>query len=503
MDQFSKLGPVQAISKFWGTLTNTQRFISVLFISVSVVLLSVVSVVATKPRMEVLFSGLEQADAGAVVSKLQERGVKYELTDGGSVVRVPAKDVHEMRLALATEGLPAGGSVGFEIFDKTSFGMTEFAQKLNYQRGLQGELERTISTLDMVEQARVHVSIPEESVFNRDRQDKYASASVVVKLRPGGQLGSDQVGGIVHLVSAAVVGLKPGHVTVVDTQGNILSEAGDDATGLDPRLSASQLQLKSNEEERIEKDLQTMLDRVVGANKAVVRVNARMNFDRRETSSEVFNPGGTGAGLLVTESTTDETYGGGPGAPATAGVAKGEGYRRTERNNKYQVSRTTEHVIKSPGSIEQLSIAVMLDEKVDAARIPSVKKAVEAAVGADPKRGDRVTVESVPFDNSAMQKEAKELAAIASKANYMGIGKTVGAVLLLLGFLFFLKKTLGSVKISVTEQTVAQMPTQGKVAVAEGHGPPQADGGAVLQGVGDKRPEEVAQVIKSWISESS
>jgi len=160
-------------------------------------------------------------------------------------------------------------------------------------------------------------------------------------------------------------------------------------------------------------------------------------------------------------------------------------------------------VIKSPGSIEQLSIAVILDEKVDAARIPSVKKAVEAAVGADPKRGDQVTVESVPFDNSAMQKEAKELAAIASKANYMGIGKTVGAVLLLLGFLFFLRKTLGSVKISVTEQTVAQMPTQGKVAVAEGNGPPQADGGAVLQGVGDKRPEEVAQVIKSWISESS
>jgi len=106
--------------------------------------------------------------------------------------------------------------------------------------------------------------------------------------------------------------LKPGHVTVVDTQGNILNEAGDDATGLDPRLSASQLQLKSNEEQRIEKDLQTMLDRVVGANKAVVRVNARMNFDRRETSSEVFNPGGTGTGLLVTESTTDETYGGGP-----------------------------------------------------------------------------------------------------------------------------------------------------------------------------------------------
>ena len=501
MDQFTKLGPVQAIVKFWGTLTSTQRFISLVFISLSIVLLSVVSVVATKPRMEVLFSGLEQADAGAVVSKLQERGVKYELTDGGSVVRVPAKDVHEMRLALATEGLPAGGSVGFEIFDKTNFGMTEFAQKLNYQRALQGELARTISTLDMVEQARVHISIPEQTIFTKNEKDKYATASVVVKLRPGGQLGSDQVGGIVHLVSAAVEGLKPGHVTVVDTQGNMLNEAGDDATGLDPRLSASQLMLKSNEEQRIEKDLQTMLDRVVGANKAVVRVNARMNFDRRETSSEVFNPGGSGTGLLVSELKTEETYGGGPGAAKVA-TGKGEGYHRLETSNQYQVSKTTEHVIKSPGSIEQLSIAVMLDEKVDAARIPSVRKAVEAAVGADAKRGDVVSVESVPFDNTVMQKEEKEMAAMASKASYLGIGKTVGGVLLLLGFLFFLKKTFGSIKVTVTEQAVAQMPSRGKVAVAEGYGPPQADGGAILQGVGDKRPEEVAQVIKNWISES-
>ncbi|MDI6826905.1 MAG: flagellar basal-body MS-ring/collar protein FliF [Armatimonadota bacterium] len=515
MEQLAKFGPIQAVGKFWNALTATQRFISIVFISTSVVLLVVVSILATRPRMEVLFAGLESTDAGAIVSKLQERGIPYEITGGGSVIKVPANRVHEMRLAMATQGLPQGGSVGFEIFDKSTFGMTEFSQRLNYQRALQGELSRTISQLDMVEQARVHISIPEPSVFKGD--NKEASASVVVKLRPSGKLESEQVAGIVHLVAAAVSGLDADHVTVIDTRGNVLSEAGNSEIGIDPRLSASQSQLKRNYERQVEKDLQAMLDRVVGPDKAVVKVNARMNFDRRETNSETYIPVGGGKGILLSEEHEEETYGGNSGTvggvvgmagnvrpSVSRSVGQNSGYSRIQTSNKYQVSKTTEHIIRAAGSVDQLSVAVMLDQKVDASKIPAIQSAVEAAVGADPKRGDRVIVQSVPFDDSAAKLE-KEMDAAAAKQNYLSIGKSILGVLILFGFLFFLRKTVSQIKVSIPERQTASVTsaqTAQILANQEFATPQQPQSGAVFQNIGPKSPEDVAQVIKSWISKS-
>ncbi|MBN1193129.1 MAG: flagellar M-ring protein FliF, partial [Coriobacteriia bacterium] len=445
MEQFTKFGPIQAITRFWGTLSNTQRFVTAVFMAASLALLLVVSVVATRPKMEVLFSGLESNDAGTIVSKLQEKNIPYELTNGGSVVKVPEKDVHEMRLLMATEGLPQGGTVGFEIFDKSSFGLTSFTQRVSYQRALQGELSRTIGQLDLVDTARVHLTIPEKKLF--DRSNSRSTASVVLKLRAGSDLGSEQVAGIVHLVSAAVEGLDSKNVSVVDTAGNVLSEPTDDATGADPRLSASQLALRRGYEQQAQKDLQSMLERVLGPNKAVVRVSAKMNFDRTETDSEIYQPGGAGRGILASEEATQESYGSGPGG-TPSGVptgAKGNGYTRVETNSKYQVSKTTEHVVRSPGYVEQVSVAVMLDQKVDAAKIPAVRNAVQAAVGADPTRGDKVIVESVPFDNSAVEKEDKALQAAASRDTIFSVLKTVGGILLLFGFLFMLSRMLRKV----------------------------------------------------------
>ncbi|MDH7481900.1 MAG: flagellar basal-body MS-ring/collar protein FliF [Armatimonadota bacterium] len=515
MEQLAKFGPFQAVGKFWNALTGTQRFISVIFISTSIVLLIVVSVLATRPRMEVLFAGLESTDAGAIVSKLQEKGIPYEISGGGSVIKVPERSVHEMRLAMATQGLPQGGNVGFEIFDKTTFGMTEFSQRLNYQRALQGELSRTISQLDMVDQARVHISIPEPSVFKKD--NKEASASVVVKLRPGGRLESEQVAGIVHLVASAVSGLDADHVTVIDTHGNVLSEAGESETGIDPRLSASQSQLKRNYERQVEKDLQAMLDRVVGPNKAVVKVNARMNFDRRETSSETYIPVGNGRGILLSEEHEEETYGGNSGTvggvvgitgnvrpSVSRTVGQNAGYSRIQTSNKYQVSKTTEHVIRAAGSVDQLSVAVVLDQKVDASRIPAIQSAVEAAVGADPKRGDRVIVQSIPFDDSATKLE-KEMNAAAAKQNYLSIGKSILGVLLLFGFLFFLKRTVSQIKVSIPEPPMPSTasPQTAQVMTGKEYMTPQSvPNEVVIQSIGQKSPEEVAQVIKSWISKS-
>lgn len=522
-----KTGPLQALATFWGTLNNTQRFVTAAFLSLSIVLLGIVSVVASRPRMEVLFSGLKPGDSGAIVSKLQENKVPYQVE--GTAIKVPSKYVAEMRMQLASQGLPQGGTVGFELFDKNSFGMTEFNQKVTYQRALQGELERTIDELDGVEQSRVHISIPEPSVFAD--KTKEPTASVVVKLRPGIQLGADQVGGMTHLVAAAVEGLNPGQVRILDTTGNLLSEPADDATGLDPRLSASKMKLKHEVETQMQKDIESMLDRVLGPNKAVVRVNAKMNFDRRETDSETFSPAGPNTGVLVSEQKTEETYGNGSattggtvgaaaairGASPSSTVTGGKGnYLRSEVTNKYEVSRTTEHVVKAPGEIEQLSVAVMVDGTIDAAKIGTIKNAVSAAcgIGLDPARKDNIMVESIKFDDTAMKSEEKEMKSLASKAMYMQVGKTVGAILLLFVFLFFLKGILKQINISVPVSHQQQQPAPAAAggAVVQSYAATPAaaaqasevvmDGGSSRPSVGEVPPEDVAQVLRKWMSES-
>jgi flagellar M-ring protein FliF len=323
MEQFGKLGPVQAITQFWSSLTSAQKLITSIFVATSVILLVIVAVVATRPKMEVLFSGLEAEDAGAIVSKLQERKIEYVIDGGGAVIKVPSKNVHELRLQMATDGLPQGGTVGFELFDKTNLGMTEFAQKIQYQRALQGELSRTIDQIDSVLQSKVSLALPERDLF--DKEDKQPTASVIVKLRPGREMDKDQVAGIVHLVASAVEGLKTNNVRVVDTHGNLLWAGSDGAGGFDARLSSSQMELKQNYEHQMQKNIESMLERVLGPNKAIVRVNTKMDFNQRETNSETYEPvkaaaqSGSAAetgkpvagykGVLLSEERTTETYG--------------------------------------------------------------------------------------------------------------------------------------------------------------------------------------------------
>jgi len=516
MNQIRRLNPFQAFVKFWETLNTAQRFVTALFISLSIMLLCVISVVATRPQMAILFSGLEPEDAGAIIAKLQENKIPYEVD--GSAIKVPKKHVHEMRMQLASQGLPQGGTVGFEIFDKTSFGMTEFAQRLNYQRALQGELSRTINQINGVLASRVHIAMPSETIFKDE--EKVATASVVVKLRPGASLTSEQVAGIVHLVSAAVEGLKPNRVTVVDTNGNLLSESGDESTGLDPRLSSAQLRMKREHERQLEKDIQAMLERVVGPNRAIVRVNTRINFDRTETNSEVYNPvGNTGKGVVLSEETLSETYGGlsnavggvvGIAANVRQGAggsrsAVGEGrYERREVTNKYGVSHISERTIKAPGRVEDISVAVMVDEKVDPIKIPAIRNAVATAVGIDPKQptsSSKITVERVAFDDSAIKAEEKEMQAMASKATYVSVGKTVGAVVLLFGFLLFLKKMLSGITVSIPERvTVEEIPVP-SASVAEAYTQSGATA-AVRAGTSEAEPEEIARTVRKWLSES-
>lgn len=516
MDQMRNMGLIQGLIKFWGNLTGTQRFITVVFISTSIVVLSLISVLATKPQMTVLFSGLQSEDAGAVIAKLQEKKIPYEID--GTTIKIPEKNIAETRMDLASQGLPKGGAVGFELFDKTSLGMTDFAQRLNYQRALQGELSRSIDELDGVQNSRIHIVIPEHSVFVQN--DKQPTASVIVKLRPGASLNSEQVSGIVHLVSSAVEGLKPNAVTIVDTNGNELSGPTDDSEGLDPRMGSSQMNLKRSHERQMEKDIQSMLERVLGQNKAVVRVNARINFDRVEQSSETYQPLKNNQGVLSSESQVHESYVGSDknaamkgqvAAAGTANAPKG-GYDRLETSNKYEISRNTQHTVKAPGQIERLSVAVMVDGDVDSAKKIAITNAVTMAAGIDLTRGDQIRVENMKFDDSAAKASDAEMKSLTSRDFYMNIGKMAGAILLVLGILLFARTVVSKVNMSIPSgggivvhelttgpetgslpaeaaQAYGRSPAASHVNMTTSNHPIQAE------------PEEVAQVLRKWLSE--
>lgn len=465
MNQLTKLGPFAALVKLWNELSNPQRVVVVAFTAVAIVGVVTVGMLASKPKMSVLFSGLSADDAGAIVQKLSESKVQYQLSGDGSTIEVPSDKVYDLRLSMATQGLPQGGSVGFELFDKSSFGMTEFGEKVSYQRALQGELTRTIDTLAPVESARVLISIPEDKIYESEQEP--AKASVALKLRRGMPLSDDQVAGIVHLVSSAVQGLQPSNVSVVDSEGNVLSDGSTGAAGTDGLLTSNQNKLKRQYESGLSQNLQSMLAKVVGPDKAVVRVSADLSFDQKQSKSETYQPDSKtpdgSRGVLLSENKTNESYNGGvipPGAigrtnkSTTSASGSNDNYTRTESNSQYEVAKKEEQVISAPGQVTRLSVAVLVDSNVDASKLAAIRQAVTAAAGINQTRGDQITVQSVAFDTSAQKQMDAEMAAASKSDLIKEIAKNGGAVILLIVFLIFLKKIMKQIKVQVPESEI-------------------------------------------------
>ena len=239
-----------------------------------------------RPDYQVLFTNLSQEDGGEILAKLKEKKIQYQLTNNGTTILISRDQVYDTRITLAAEGLPKGGGVGFEVFDRTNLGTTDFVQKLNYQRALQGELSRTIKQIKEVEQARVHIVTPKESLFVEEQ--KKPTASVFIKTRSGMTLGAPQVEGIVHLVASAIEGLEPGNITVIDTSGKILSKRVE--AGLIGQLTTGQLEYQRNIEEGLKKKIQGMLEEVLGLNKAIARVSTEIDFQEINIIEESYNP---------------------------------------------------------------------------------------------------------------------------------------------------------------------------------------------------------------------
>jgi flagellar M-ring protein FliF len=410
------------LQKLWNSLSAFQKASIVVAILAAGGAFLAISNWRHDSNFKALYRGMSSEDASQAVQKLKEGNIEYRLEDDGNTILVPTDKASEARLLLAREGLPKSGRIGFELFDKTNFATTDFAEQVNYRRALEGELERTISSLGEIEKARVHLTFPKDSVFVESRQP--AKASVLLNLRRAASLAPENVSAISHLVASAVEGLSPQQVTIVDSHGDLLNKPrSGDALG---SASDSQFEYQLNIEHELAKKLNETLDPILGTGNYRTGVSVECDFSGVDESEEVLDPTKS---VIVSSQRTDESAAGHsnmgipgtasnlPDPPAAAAPTSGT-TRRTESTN-YQTSRTVRHVDHPRGAVKRITVAVLLDQEMKwekkgadynrtfiaplPAKINVIKNLVTNIAGINAARGDQVTVETLPFDGSVRE----------------------------------------------------------------------------------------------------
>jgi flagellar M-ring protein FliF len=373
------------------------------------------------PSYGLLYGELDLRDSGQIVQKLDAMNVPYQLRGDGAQILVPTDQVARLRVAMAETGLPHGGSVGYEIFDKSeALGSSNFVQNVNHLRALEGELARTIGSIGSVQGARVHLVLPKRELFSRERQEP--SASIVLKTRGGDRLAKTQVAAIQHLVAAAVPGLRPSRISIVDSEGNLLARGTDDSNGPGGGGSGNAEEMQISTETRLSRSVEDMLERSLGPGKVRAEVHAEIDFDRVTTNSESYDP--SGQVVRSTQTTTDQSDSSDSGEqpvtvannlPETQANKSASGGRskngHNEETTNYEISKTVKSHVREGGSIKRLSVAVLVDglyavaangtrtyQPRPAEELKQLTTLVRGAVGFDEKRGDTVEVVNLRFN---------------------------------------------------------------------------------------------------------
>ena len=530
-----------------------------------------------QPTYALLFTDMDSDTAGQMVTRLKALKVNYELDPGGRSIRVPAERVDELRLELSAQGMPASGRVGFEIFDRTAFGATEFLEQVNYRRALEGEIARTISTISEVSSARVHIAMGRETLFGDPRP---AKASVVLKLRGNRNLNAGTINGITNLVAASVEGLSPDAVVVLDSFGRPLAKPNEDEG--DP-LGAAHLEKQQRIERELSSRVVALLEPVVGADRVRVNVAVKLNPQSQEETEERWDPntvlrsrqttqdvstsgaataapvagarGNMPASAPAAGTVTASTPGGAAPAPAAsvataAATSSGPSSSRTAETTNYEVSRTTRRTIMPPGDIQRLSVAVILDDDqksttaqdgtVSTKQVPrtpedlqKIQGLVAAAVGLEPDRGDQLTVQNVSFEEPPADVPAAPQTLVQRVTEYSpqlweGARMLVVMVIAVVALLFVVRPMLRAAPVvpgvapalAAAGSSAAVLPpgqAPRSVADLESELEAQLDAAASAQGadarrlpvltkrvtaISDKEPENVAKLLRGWISES-
>jgi flagellar M-ring protein FliF len=410
---------LKQLLEIWMKLTRIQR---VVIIGALVFLMAAILILArwaSTPEFVPIATGQTMEQTAMISTQLDEMGIKYQISQDETMVSVPEKDKHRARMALVTEGILGGKNAGWEIFDESKLGTTDFERRVNYLRALQGELEMTIAQLNGVKAARVHITIPEEKFFEKDQ--KPSKASITLMLQPGKTLEEEQVMGIVNLIVGAVDGLDARNVVIIDTNGNILST---DTLGTDGFSIGSgtvkTLEIQDAFNKKMAAELQSMLEQVLGIGKVVVRVSAALDFDQKTIERDIYQPVVDGKGIARSVQNLQEFFEGtnsGAGVPGTTSNpptypidATGQDVvsERYQSSTTYEITNIKEYQEVAPGTVKRMTVAVVVDGELTQAQITAIEQTVSAAIGLDITRGDAVIVQGIPYDKTFQDAAAED-----------------------------------------------------------------------------------------------
>jgi len=479
----------------FGGFSFNQKILLGAVATAGVISIAVFSLWLQKEETAVLFTNLSPQDASVALEELAKQDVEAELTNGGTTIMVPQKAVHRLRVDLAGKGVPSSGTVGFEIFDGKQYGLTEFLQNVNFKRALEGELTKSIESLQGIQSARVHLVLPKPSIFKK--LDSPATASVVLKMGRGARLEDSRITGIQSLVAGSVENLHADQVTVIDQYGKVLSpDIKDGDTG----RTENQLALRKDVEAYLSQKAGIMLDRVLGPGRSVVQVDATLNFEKIDRERELYDPQKTVVRSEVRNETTDPTSG------------------NSDENSttNYEINRTVEHIVGETGGVKLLSVAVFVDgnyaELEDGGaplytplpedEVAQLRRIVQTAVGLNAARGDQIEIVNMQFSQPVIDEPAPFV------NNWMGMVTQYGGkafMVLLFGIILLsLRKGLGgllSMNVPRPRARVVQAADNREAETFEGI--PDMDDQVIndIKDFASDNPERVADVVQSWIHE--
>ncbi len=541
---------IAATQQRFNSLQKNQQIAVMIGIATAVALIVGAVLWTSSTPYKILFSNLADKDGGAITQALQQMNIQYK-TEPGGVISVPAEQVYDIRLRLASQGLPKGGTVGFELMDNQKLGVSQFSEQVNYQRSIEGELGRSIESLASVESARVHLAIPRATVFLREQQKP--TASVILTLHAGRALDSAQVAGIVHLVSSSVPDLPVKNVTVVDQNGNLLSSSIDanNPGGLDAR----QLNYLRNVEHGYVKRIEAILEPIAGKNNVKAEVTAALDFAETEQTSETYRPNSPPEKQAIRSQQSQETVNGDdklasgvPGAfsnqppgnatapitqppgnrPGATGAGTNPGSSHKEVTTNYEVDKTVQHTRQPVGTIKRLSAAVVVNYKPVADKagktsfkpytpqeLTQINNLVREAMGYNQGRGDTLNVVNAPFAGATEALSPVDKLLAEAAANWQQIFRNVLITLVILYLIF------GVIRPAIKYMTKSPEPekeleedmTPEQIAEIEAEDAAKHEEQEVaqalatyadnLQSVKDMAkndPRMVAGVVKAWIS---
>jgi len=463
-----KMNSENGSNGLFGLDTKTLALIGVAVLAITVVMFQVFF----SPKYTLLYSELSQSDAAAISSYLEKNKIKFKISPEGDSIMVSGASIPKLRLEMANKGLPKGDGVGFEIFDKSNINISDFNQKINYTRALEGELARTISSLESIKSAKVHLVLPKKSIFKDE--DEEAKASVIITTHYGEQLNDSQINGIQHLVASAIQGLKPSGVQITDQDGRSLVKSTDAESLLNEKSTNNEKRQKEFEK-KLESDLMEMLSPILGKGNVLVNVSTEMNFDEAEVNIELYNPktedGKTAKPVIRSEKVIQEKYRNErPRNFGTSGtqsnmpgfITRNESetssspydthrdYIKEDSTKNYEVSKSVERIRKAVGMVKKISVAVVVNKDLDASERSTLRQTVQVAAGLNMDRGDQVIVTGIKFSSTPYQnlndqeinKEAQDFDRQAKLKKYLSLALLI-AVGIGVGMIVLLSLTTG------------------------------------------------------------